>query len=153
MCLASFAQHSIFETLCCVLWRMDWKVAQHNSCPPCSYAYMIPSSKYGQDLWLVPRIQQRWWAITLLITLHYISFCLASRLALFFPCFEGGSCHVMQGLKERAMWQETVGSLQDLRVASTDDQQKPWFSSHEEKNSAKNLYELGSGSTASQASR
>lgn len=56
LCLASFAQHSIFETLCCMLRRMDWKVAQHDSCFPCSCTYMSPSSKYGQDLWLVPRI-------------------------------------------------------------------------------------------------
>lgn len=93
------------------------------------------------------------WAITLLITLHYISLCLASRLDLFFPCFEGASYHVVQGLMERAMWQERVGSLKDLRVASADDQQKALVLKHEEKNSAKNLHELGSGSIASQASR
>ena len=124
MCLASVAQHNIFEILCYVLWKMDRKIAQHDSCFLCSCTYMIPFSKYGQDLGLVPRIQQRWWAFTFETALHYISLCLASRLTLFFPCFEGASCHIVQGLMERAMWQEIVGSLQELRVASAGYQQK-----------------------------
>lgn len=98
--------------------------SQHDYCFLCSYIYMIPSSKYRQDLWLFPRISQRWWDITLMITLYYISLCLASRLTLFSLCFEGASCHIIQEFMKRAMWQETVGSLQNLRVASADYQQK-----------------------------